>query len=47
LSALRLPCSRGKGPGDSACPAIGELFDLAIQLLSRRAAGLPAWQAGD
>ena len=46
-SALRLSCSRGKGPGDCACPAIGELFDLAIQLLSQRAANVAAWQASD
>src|ERR1700729_3342064 len=46
-SALRLSCSRGKGPGDCACPAIGELFDLAIQLLSQRTANVAAWQASD
>jgi hypothetical protein len=28
-------------------PTIGELLDLAIQLLSRRGANLPAKQAGD
>lgn len=33
-SALRLSCSRGIGPGDSASSAIGELLDLVIQLLS-------------
>jgi hypothetical protein len=42
-SALRLSCSRGEAHGDSTCPAIGELFDLAIQLLSGRAADLSAW----
>jgi hypothetical protein len=46
-SALRLSCSRSKSPGDCACPAIGELFDLAIQLLSQRAANVAAWQASD